>query len=189
MTAAKTLFRLLVVALVLGFAAAGPVRPALAGTPCWKTLLNDWYDGRIDKTYPVACYREALAHLPPDVTTYSSARDDIQRELQGAIYRSKHGGRAPQPATTTSAPTSHTRTHTTSPKTQTSRSTSTSPTPDPHVQPPTGRRHAGGFAKVADRFNPGSADSLPLPLLVLAGFAVLLIAAGAAGALVRRRLP
>ena len=25
---------------------------AHAATPCWKSLLNDWYDGRIDGTYP-----------------------------------------------------------------------------------------------------------------------------------------
>jgi hypothetical protein len=23
-------------------------------------FINDWYDGRIDRTYPVRCYREAL---------------------------------------------------------------------------------------------------------------------------------
>ena len=51
--------------------------PASAGTPCWKQLLNDWYDGRIDKAYPVKCYREAIKNLPEDVQAYSSAREDI----------------------------------------------------------------------------------------------------------------
>src|SRR5437764_13995998 len=58
--------------------------PASAATPCWKALLNDWYDGRIDGTYPRHCYQDALKHLPPDVETYSSARDDIERALQSA---------------------------------------------------------------------------------------------------------
>jgi hypothetical protein len=184
MTAATTFARLLVVVAALAFAAAGPVRPAAAGTPCWKALLNDWYDGRIDKTYAVSCYRQALSHLPPDVTTYSSARDDIQRELQSAIYRSKHGGKpaAPSAVTTAADPAA-------APQPGTGATTTTAAGQAPTVQTPRGRHAQGGFAKVAGRFNPGSADSLPLPLLVLAGLAVLLIAAGGVGAVVRRRLP
>ena len=75
-------------ALALGLAAlalgAGAVRPApaQAATPCWKLLLNDWYDGRIDQTYSVHCYKDALKHLPADVQTYSSAHDDILRALR-----------------------------------------------------------------------------------------------------------
>ncbi len=60
-----------------------------AATPCWKLLLNDWYDGRIDQTYPVHCYKDALKHLPSDVQTYSSAHDDILRALQSAITKQK----------------------------------------------------------------------------------------------------
>ena len=60
------------------------VVPAQAATPCWKALLNDWYDGRIDKVYARHCYQDALKHLPDDVATYSSARDDIQRALLAA---------------------------------------------------------------------------------------------------------
>src|SRR6266567_142897 len=58
------------------------VTSAAAKAPCWKTLLNDWYDGRIDNTYPKHCYSDALTHLPADVQTYSSAHDDILRALQ-----------------------------------------------------------------------------------------------------------
>ncbi len=52
---------------------------------CADRLLTDWRDGRIDGTYPVACYREALATLPEDVRVYSSARDDITRALQDRL--------------------------------------------------------------------------------------------------------
>ena len=65
------------VALLPGTAAA---RPA-----CWKTLLNDWYDGRIDGVYPVACYRTAISHLPEDVRIYSSAPEDLTLALQRRI--------------------------------------------------------------------------------------------------------
>src|SRR5881227_4458251 len=54
---------------------------ATAKAPCWKTLLNDWFDGRIDNTYPVHCYHEAINKLPEDVRDYSQARDDLSRAL------------------------------------------------------------------------------------------------------------
>jgi hypothetical protein len=52
---------------------------------CWKTLLVDSYDGRIDHVYPIPCYHQAIAHLPPVLQLYSSERDDILRALQRAI--------------------------------------------------------------------------------------------------------
>ena len=78
-------------ALVTAAFAGSAVRaaPAQAATPCWKLLLNDWYDGRIDQTYAVHCYKDALKHLPSDVQTYSSAHDDILRALQSAITKQK----------------------------------------------------------------------------------------------------
>ncbi|HEX7525649.1 MAG TPA: hypothetical protein VF327_05040, partial [Gaiellaceae bacterium] len=74
----KLLVRATIVAAAL-FAAVVHASPAAAATPCWKSLLNDWYDGRIDNTYAVHCYQDALHHLPADVQTYSSAHDDILR--------------------------------------------------------------------------------------------------------------
>ena len=80
-----TLFLLAAVALTLGLGAGVAPASAKGKPPCWKTLINDWYDGRIDGTYPIHCYREALQHLPTDVDTYSSARDDIKQALQKRI--------------------------------------------------------------------------------------------------------
>jgi hypothetical protein len=59
--------------------------PAGATTSCASRLLADWQDGRIDMTYPVSCYRQALAHLPEDVRVYSSAQNDITRALQARL--------------------------------------------------------------------------------------------------------
>jgi len=42
------------------------------------------------------------------------------------------------------------------------------------------------FAKGFDRLSPDNADSFPLPLLILGGLALLMIAAGGAGLLTRR---
>jgi hypothetical protein len=52
---------------------------------CGSRLLDDWRDGRIDGTYPVACYRQALAHMPEDVRVYSTAQSDITRALQARL--------------------------------------------------------------------------------------------------------
>lgn len=59
--------------------------PAAAAPNCASRVLKDWQDGRLDGTYPVACYRQALAQLPEDVRVYSSAQSDITRALQARL--------------------------------------------------------------------------------------------------------
>ena len=70
------------VAVVISLAVA---LPAAAATPCWRAVINDWVDGRIDGTYPVNCYRQAIPHLPADLRIYSSAEEDITRALQARL--------------------------------------------------------------------------------------------------------
>ncbi|HEX4680508.1 MAG TPA: hypothetical protein VH210_15015, partial [Gaiellaceae bacterium] len=48
---------------------------------------------------------------------------------------------------------------------------------------PTGRKQGTGLA---DKLNPSSPSSLPVPLLILGGLALLLVAAGAAGLVAKR---
>src|SRR3989442_11831297 len=69
---------------------------AAAKAPCWKTLMNDWYDGRIDGTYKVSCYKEAIRHLPQDLQDYSQARSDLSRALLAAIATNDRNGGAPE---------------------------------------------------------------------------------------------
>ena len=89
-------FRLLlaigVVLTALSFAAS-----AQAST-CASRLLSDWRDGRIDRTYPVQCYRDALTTLPEDVRVYSSAEDDITRALQARLGTHARSLAAAEPA-------------------------------------------------------------------------------------------
>lgn len=56
-----------------------------AGVACQEAVLRDWSDGRIDRTYPVECYRATLRGLPEDLRVYSSAEDDINRALRARI--------------------------------------------------------------------------------------------------------
>ncbi len=55
------------VALVLAAAKTHPFPPSRPVTGReWKSLINDWYDGRIDGWYRCAVVREAIGHLPMD---------------------------------------------------------------------------------------------------------------------------
>ena len=156
--------------------AGGTAGTAEAAQPCWKKLVNDWYDGRIDGTYPVKCYRKAIDNLPRDVEEYSSAAEDIRRALLSAI-RDNGGPLGPNAL----------------------------------VRPPGAPRGDGGrkespllgrdegddailpeasgkglFDDFFDRIGPNSADAVPLPILILAGIAFLLLAAALASAVTRR---
>ncbi len=152
---------------------------ASAATPCWKVLLTDWYDGRIDNTYPIHCYTDALKHLPPDVQTYSSAHDDILRALQNAKAKLRKTGHAVTPSTLVPPNNGGNKTTTTSEPGSTTTSTSTTSTTttsEPGHQP----------TSLVDKLNPSNPSSLPLPLLILGGLAILLVAAGGAGLIAKR---
>ena len=149
--------------------------PATAATPCWKLLLNDWYDGTISNVYPIPCYHQAIAHLPTDIKVYSSAADDINRALQAAIARQKQ-----TKTTVTAVETNATTTHPkTTPKTTPTPATATTTTP-------TTTKKSGPVKQVLKDITPGGADSFPLPLLILGILAIVLVLAGVGGMLWRR---
>ena len=77
-------FRLLF-AMAVCLAALASTGTAGAAPTCGTRLLDDWRDGRIDEVYPIACYRQALAHLPEDVRVYSTAQQDLTRALQARL--------------------------------------------------------------------------------------------------------
>lgn len=183
----RSLRHILAALLIVGAAgAAASVAPtaAKATTPCWTTLINDWYDGRIDGVYPIHCYRDALKHIPTDLDTYGSLRDDIKQALQKRILESRKGH------------TSTTGTTTTTPGggggsggsgNGSGGGSSGGGSGGGTTQGSGGSQSASG--PINDAINagkPGSADSLPVPLLVLGGVALVLMAAGGAGFLARR---
>jgi hypothetical protein len=75
----------LLFAMAVGLMALAFSGNAGAATTCASRLLDVWKDGRIDQTYPISCYRDALADLPEDVRVYSTAQSDITRALQARI--------------------------------------------------------------------------------------------------------
>ena len=156
--------------------------PAGAAPSCGRAVIDDWYDnGRVDGTYALHCYDDAIEILPRDVRDYSSAKEDIQRALQAA----KRGEDAP-PATTDPTP-GGSSTLPVDPDEPTE-TDGTPPSTGPDDGDDESGSEAGGAIDDTD-----SASSVPIPLLILAGLALLLIAAGTAGYIIRRlqarRLP
>lgn len=176
--------------LVLGALAGTTLLPsapaAAAATPCWKTLLNDWYDGRIDHTYPLSCYHQAIAHLPTDVQTYSSAKDDIARALQAALQADRKNHVKPSDDTLVPAQTTTTGGGPTAGGGGSGGGGTPTTVPFQTTNLPGNQPH-GGFSELADKLNPSSPSSVPLPLLVLGGLALLLVAAGGVGLALKRR--
>jgi hypothetical protein len=129
---------------------------------CSNALIHDWYvDGRIDQTYAVHCYREALKDIPEDQIVYGTLRDDLNRALQSVIR--KHNGKVERD------------------------------TPVPGLGGPGGGGSDGGsgsgsgfFHWLAKAVGPDTADSIPVPLLVLGGLALALMAAAGISFLARR---
>ena len=162
--------------------------PAAAATSCGRAVIDDWYDnGRVDGTYALHCYDDAIDTLPRDVRDYSSAKDDIQRALQAR----KRGEAAP-PATTDPTPGEDGGTSgggTSGGGTSGGGTSGSGGGSDAGAEPTDGGSEAGGAIDAES----DSASSVPIPLLILAGLALLLVAAGCAGYVVRRmqarRLP
>lgn len=144
--------------------ALGTAAPAAASTtPCWKVVVSDWYaDGRIDNTYPLHCYQDALRHLPPDVRAYADASDEIQRAMQAAIRDNRE--KLSQSSTGNRK-----------------RDEQSAFSKGGGGDPP-----KGFLSRWIDWLGPNNAGSVPLPLLVLAAIAMLLLTAAAASFVARR---
>ena len=140
------------------------IAPASAAQSCGRKVIDDWWDGRIDGTYKLHCYDDAIEILPRDVRDYSSAEDDIKRALQAALRgetappnKGKPAGSGKPVVTTTTG-------------TDTTPTDTPGGTDGPDAAPPLGE----------------SASSVPVPLLILAGLALLLVVGGSAGYVIRR---
>ena len=114
----------------------------------------------------MACYRDALKHIPLDADIYSSLKDDIRAALRAAIRRS-HGLSAPRLV----GKGFDSATGAGGVKGQVVPISKNSP----HDPAPV------AAAPVADT----SGGGIPLPILVLGGIAIALVAAGAIGLGVR----
>lgn len=141
------------------------IATAAKGTPCGKKVLADWFDnGRIDRLYPLHCYEDAIDAIPEDIKDYADAEEVISRALQGAL-RGKlvPGGIDPTPGDD-----------------------------NPGGQDGSGGSGAGtgggdGESEATPDVDTSGPASVPIPLLVLGGMSLALLAAGALGYVSRRR--
>jgi hypothetical protein len=157
-----------------------------AGAPatvaCRNKIINEWEGtGKIKTTYPLACYHLALTYVSShaDLTEYSSLGDDIKLALQAALQRS-HGKKVPAKVGKhygggSGGATGGSTTTTGGGGTGGSGNGGTDTTGTPTLNGST-----PVATPVAD-----SGSSTPLPLLILGGVALALIAAGAIGTGVR----
>jgi hypothetical protein len=168
-TPARSL-RTLIAALVLAasvFVAFATAEPASAATKCGRKVLADWFDnGRIDRLYPLNCYEEAIDAIPDDLRDYADAEDVITRALQAAL-RGELAPGGPDP----------------------------SPEGGDDNSGDSGGGSDDGSGGTGNSDNPEAApdvdtsgpSSIPIPLLVLGGMSLALLAAGGLGYVSRRR--
>lgn len=155
-----------VAATLVGLAAVLSVgaSSAEAAKPCWKRALDDWSDnGRMDDVYSQACIQAAIDNLPEDLRIYSNAPEIIGGARQRSVRDRSIQGTSGQPPV---AP-------------------PPAGTVEP-VEPETGPRDEGPIESVLGS-GTTDASSIPLPLMLLAGLALVLMAAGGAG-FARRKL-
>lgn len=147
---------------------------AAAKVPCRNQVFNDWeHDGQISSKYPLACYRDALRHVPTTEQIYTSLEDDIRAAMQGAIARlhgkkvaAQIGHKFPPTAATDPGPVLVDQQHPRDEQPDPSPSTTTDASPL--------------------TVSAASGSGVPTPLLVLGGIALVLVASGAVGLAVRR---
>jgi hypothetical protein len=153
---------IVIVAVLTGLVlAAGFPSPAAAkAKPCWERVIDDWLDnGTIDKRYKPACLQQALKNVPEDLRDYSNLPDAITAALQDALRgTNRTGGGGGNDGTGTS----------------TGGDGSAGKNRELQGAPP-----PSYYRRAIDKLGTTKADSLPIPLLVLAGVGTaLLLSAG-----------
>jgi hypothetical protein len=157
---ALTALMLVAIGAVLAVGAA----PAEAAKPCWERVIDDWVDnGRLDGVYSASCLAAAREHVPEDIRTYTDIIDKIDAARQEAV-------RTPQGTGGSGSGSSSKSNNKVEPRSKASE-------PEPGVGP---EKDEGPISSVLSK-GTDDASSIPVPLIVLAGLALLLMAAGAAG--------
>jgi hypothetical protein len=154
----------LLVVVLAGFT-GGTAAPAEAkGKACWERVIDDWLNGRPLDKYSPKCLQAALKNIPEDLRDYSDITDVISAALQNKL----RGGGGSDGTPSSGSGNGNENGDNTPRKLQS--------VPDRSY-----------YRRAIDNLGTTSADSLPIPLLVLAGLgtALLLTAAALAG---RKRL-
>ena len=150
------------VALLAGLA-AGTAAPAQAkGKACWERVIDDWLNGRPLDKYSPKCLQAAMKNVPEDLRDYSDITDVISAALQDKLRGGGSNANGGSSGGSSSG----------------SGNESGGDTPRKLQNVP----DRSYYRRAIDNLGTTSADSLPIPLLVLAGLgtALLLTAGGLA---------
>jgi len=160
----------MVASAVVALTTTGPATAA-AKTSCGDKVLADWFDnGRIDRLYPLHCYEDAIDAIPDDLRDYADAEQVISRALQSALRGElAPGGADPTPGGTSDG------------------GTTTPGGPGSGGPDDPNGSGTGGGQVAAPEVDTSAPSSVPIPLLVLGGMSIALLAAGGLGYLSRRR--
>jgi hypothetical protein len=171
-------------------AAVALAAPAQAA-PCWEAVIEDWFDNsRVDQRYPIHCYREALANMPEDMQAYSSAPEDIARAMRREIARQNQpSSPAAQGDDTGDGQGAGAGGNNTGGGGGTSEPPAGATEPGIGAPAPAVTPDDSPFRDAIDEIGPSDASSFPLPLAILLGVALLLVAAGGMGLIARRMRP
>lgn len=191
------LLRGLCAAILLFTLGVGSLATSASPATCGQEIVDDWFsDERVDVTYALACYRQALELLPEDAQAYSSAPDEINRALQAAIrsQESELSGARSSPRDVAGTPAGdHLDSQGLEAALERDERTFSGVLPTSDVVAsgsPQGRgedENADGTSDNADSRISGRANSIPTPLLGLGVLLLVFIAGGTTAAIRKRR--
>jgi hypothetical protein len=159
---------------LLAAALAALAAPSTAmASKCGDEVLADWFDnGRIDQTYPLRCYQDALDDIPADIRDYANAEDVISRALAAAAAADRNDGNTGGSGGGTGGGTG-------------GGGTGGGGSGEPDPRQPSGPVAGGSEATPA--VTTSDPSSIPIPLILLAAMSLALLGAGSLGYLARRR--
>jgi hypothetical protein len=203
MTHASAIRRALVRLLVCVAALAVP---SAAFADCAHEIIDQAYHGKITRTYSQACYNAAIKIEPVDGSSYSDIDSIIKDAKRAAALAAQDSKVISVPTTTNESPRNQYAHSVTTPTTVASTTTpakatglalggrvdppsssGTSGTPGKPSAPSATLLGAPSATPVLDRLAPAHAGDVPVAVIVLGVLAVLLVLAGVAGAVLRRR--
>ena len=199
-TTRRSLIRLVVVVAALAV-------PTTAFADCAHDIIDQAYKGQITKHYSQACYNAAIRIEPVDGSSYSDIDSIIRAAKRNDALRARDAAVVSQPVTskdTPRTPQAHQQPTTVAVKPPPpgtalvgggrdytgNVSTTSSGGTSSGTQADTGKvtlLGAPSATPVLDRLAPAHAGDLPVAVIVLGVLAILLVLAGVAGAVLRRR--
>jgi hypothetical protein len=177
-------FRLAVV-LVAVTAAFAVTAGAASAKSCGEQVIDDWYGGSLGKhVYAIHCYQDALKIVAArtDISVYSNARQDILYALQAALAAHKRGLGTSPDVTSNIVTADALPSFLGGPDAKNGGAAPSSDRPVT-VKP----RVLQNSNPISNVLRSSSASSVPLPAIVLGAIALLLLAAGGAAYIARRR--